>query len=152
MWEINDPEPVKLIVGILAANGDCLRAAVKSVTAEFGECDLESEVFGEDHDVIGLLIQAGYQIPNTNWEPFVRYEYIDFDDAYTDGLGNDYDEVNIITLGVNHYFAKHNAKFTLDVLYALDPLPVKEEGLGLRADGLEYDEQIVLRAQFQLLF
>jgi len=45
MWEINEPEPVKLIVGILAADKTCLQAALETITAEFGRTDLVSEVF-----------------------------------------------------------------------------------------------------------
>ena len=48
MWQINKPEPVKLIVGILAADEHCLQAAVDSITAEYGESDLFSEAFGFD--------------------------------------------------------------------------------------------------------
>ncbi len=39
------PSPVKLIVGILAADDRCLRAAVEAVTADFGASDLHSEVW-----------------------------------------------------------------------------------------------------------
>ena len=45
MWQINKPEPVKLIIGILAADRNCLQAAVDAITAEYGECDLISETF-----------------------------------------------------------------------------------------------------------
>jgi hypothetical protein len=45
MWEINKPEPVKLIVGILAADKICLQAAVDSIATEYGEYDLISEAF-----------------------------------------------------------------------------------------------------------
>ncbi len=45
MWRLNEPNPVKLIVGILAANHRCLHAAVDSVTSTFGRTDLISEVW-----------------------------------------------------------------------------------------------------------
>jgi len=45
MWELKDPEPVKLIIGILAADADCMRAAVEAVTAEFGKADFVSDVW-----------------------------------------------------------------------------------------------------------
>ena len=48
MWQINEPEPVKLIIGILAADKDCLTSAVETITAEFGECDLVSDAFDFD--------------------------------------------------------------------------------------------------------
>jgi len=40
MWQINKPEPVKLIIGILAADQTCLQAAVDAITAEYGKYDL----------------------------------------------------------------------------------------------------------------
>lgn len=45
MWEIREPQPVKLIVGILAADEECLQAAVQAVCCEFGESDFISEAF-----------------------------------------------------------------------------------------------------------
>jgi hypothetical protein len=45
MWELKDPKPVKLIVGILAANENCLKIAVESIEAEFGKIDLTSDVW-----------------------------------------------------------------------------------------------------------
>lgn len=45
MWEINEPEPVKLIIGILAADQVCLNEAVEVITAEYGEYDLISDVY-----------------------------------------------------------------------------------------------------------
>ena len=45
MWEIAEPDPVKLIVGILAADENCLRAAVAELCEEYGECDLVSEIY-----------------------------------------------------------------------------------------------------------
>jgi len=45
MWEVNNPRPVKLIIGILAANEACLKAAIEALQAEFGLFDLESSVW-----------------------------------------------------------------------------------------------------------
>ena len=45
MWELKEPRPVKLIIGILAANQDCLQAAIEALTAEFGKADLMSDVW-----------------------------------------------------------------------------------------------------------
>ncbi len=45
MWEIYEPEPVKLIVGILAGDEDCLKTAVEAICNEYGQCDLVSDVF-----------------------------------------------------------------------------------------------------------
>jgi len=45
MWELKEPKPVKLMIGILAANEDCLRAAIEALTSEFGKLDFVSEVW-----------------------------------------------------------------------------------------------------------
>ena len=45
MWEINEPKPVKLIIGILAADENSLQAAIESTIAQFGAPDLTSRIF-----------------------------------------------------------------------------------------------------------
>ena len=45
MWEIREPQPVKLIVGILAANEECLEAGRQSVEEQFGDSDMVSETW-----------------------------------------------------------------------------------------------------------
>lgn len=45
MWQLTEPKPVKLIIGILAANQDCLRTAIESLSVRFGTIDLASEVW-----------------------------------------------------------------------------------------------------------
>lgn len=45
MWDLKEPSPVKLIVGILVADENCLQAAVESLTAEFASLDLQSDVW-----------------------------------------------------------------------------------------------------------
>ena len=45
MWELKDPKPVKLIIGILAAHQDCLQAAMEAITSEFGKVDLISDIW-----------------------------------------------------------------------------------------------------------
>ena len=45
MWELKDPKPVKLIIGILAANEAALAAAVKAISKSFGVIDLTSDVW-----------------------------------------------------------------------------------------------------------
>lgn len=94
---------------------------------------------------------AGDVIPNSGWEPFVRWEYLDLDDAVNDG-SNTYDDLNLLTVGVNRYFNQHAAKFTLGVVFALDAVPITSGGLGLRADNPNIDDQTVVRAQCQLTF
>jgi len=45
MWEIKQPEPVKLVCGILASDRDCLEAALAALKEQFGPFDLQSEVW-----------------------------------------------------------------------------------------------------------
>ncbi len=45
MWKLNDPKPVKLIIGILASNHHCLHTAADSLSDKFGKVDLSSEVW-----------------------------------------------------------------------------------------------------------
>ena len=43
MWELKKPKPAKLIIGILAADQQCLSVAVEALGAGFGEIDLVSD-------------------------------------------------------------------------------------------------------------
>jgi hypothetical protein len=45
MWETKPPKPVKLIIGILAANKDALGKTVRALEKEFGNIDLKSDVW-----------------------------------------------------------------------------------------------------------
>jgi hypothetical protein len=45
MWNLQNPKPVKLIIGILAADEDCLRKAIDALSQQFGTIDLTSEVW-----------------------------------------------------------------------------------------------------------
>jgi hypothetical protein len=45
MWDLRNPQPVKLIIGILAANETALAAAVKAISKSFGVIDLASDVW-----------------------------------------------------------------------------------------------------------
>jgi hypothetical protein len=109
-----------------------------------------------DQDLYGAVVQGGYRI-TADLEPFVRYEWIDLDGGNTNTLADD--ELNILTVGANYYMKKHAAKLTVDVVWAFDPIPggvdmfgANSDNLGLLADDGTEDEQLVIRAQFQLLF
>ena len=45
MWDLKDPKPVKLIIGILAADRSCLHTAVEAVIDKFGRTDFTSNVW-----------------------------------------------------------------------------------------------------------
>ncbi len=145
------------------------------VSAEFGGANLFAALYGQHlcdngsagagglptnlaANQFGLVVQGGAFIVPDKVEPFVRYEWMTFDGVYyrnngagtQTGTGNVADDdLSIITAGVNYYIRKHNIKFTLDGMYALDPVPVANSGAGLlRSSG----EQFVLRAQMQWAF
>jgi predicted porin len=115
----------------------------------------ENPTPGDTLDHWGYQVQAGYMVIPDKLEPFVRYEHIDLDNAGAD-------EVDLLTFGANYYLNKHSAKFTLDLVWALDTLDATNtstalgsglsSGLGLLDDDGDEDDQIALRAQFQLLF
>jgi len=48
MWETKEPRPVKLFIGILAADHQCLHAAIEAIEAKFGKIDLVSDVWSFD--------------------------------------------------------------------------------------------------------
>ena len=48
MWELKEPKPVKLIIGILAANHQCLHIAVDVLSDKFGKADFTSDVWPFD--------------------------------------------------------------------------------------------------------
>jgi phosphate-selective porin len=102
-----------------------------------------------DSDPFGFVVQGGVFM-SEDWELFARYDFTDGDAL------NDYSE---ITFGVNYYMHKQAAKFTFDVVWALDETidnaggptsAVISTGTGLLAS--QESDQFVLRAQFQLVF
>jgi hypothetical protein len=48
MWELKEPKPVKLIVGILASDERCLTVARESLSSTLGAIDLASDVWTFD--------------------------------------------------------------------------------------------------------
>jgi hypothetical protein len=48
MWELKEPKPVKLIVGILASDERCLTAARESLSSALGAMDLASAIWTFD--------------------------------------------------------------------------------------------------------
>lgn len=92
----------------------------------------------------GAVLQVGYRVTE-KIEPFVRYEYVDFDDLF--GL----DQASILTGGFNYYVAP-NIKFSTDVQWGLDPIPFGAPQLGLRPDANDEEDQIAIRTQLQLSF
>jgi hypothetical protein len=95
----------------------------------------------------GLEMQGAYLF-RPEWEGFVRWDFIKFDNDVTFATGGSEDWFNEITVGLNRYIKSHYAKFTLDFTYLPNGAPADQIGLGeLGGD----DAQFVLRAQFQLV-
>jgi hypothetical protein len=104
---------------------------------------------------LGALAQMGYVIPGTRWEPFVRYDFIVYDQTGLASTANDF--FNEITVGVNYYYKRHAAKFTLDLVFLPDGFPTTRRtavvGAGSGMGAIESEiEQVILRGQFNLLF
>lgn len=48
MWKLQTPKPAKLIIGILAADEECLKAALEAINANFGKTDFLSDLWPFD--------------------------------------------------------------------------------------------------------
>ena len=48
MWKLKEPNPVKLVIGVLAANYQCLHSAADILTDKFGHADFSSDVWPFD--------------------------------------------------------------------------------------------------------
>ena len=115
---------------------------------------------GEDNfDQYAILVQASYFVVADTFEPFVRFEWIDMDHFSPFAVGQTAlnaaydDEIYLITVGFNWYFRKHDAKFSMDIVFLPDDaLPVAQTGLGLLQDDDDDSGQFVIRSQFQLQY
>lgn len=102
-------------------------------------------------DSIGVVVQGGYYLADT-WEIFGRYEWSDLDIPTVS-------DVNLFTIGVNKYFAEHNAKWTTGISVGFDPIlgvdaiaGTKFPLSGYSADPAGEDGQVTIRSQLQILF
>ncbi len=124
-------------------------------SAEFGQANLAAYVVGlstdpnataaTSYDQYGIVVQGGYHIVPDKFELFGRWEWMDLDNAVAS------DNLNILTFGVNYYFGRqHGWKWTTDLVYALDAVPVSASNIGLLADALNDSDQWALRSQMQV--
>jgi hypothetical protein len=112
----------------------------------------------ETPDIYGIMVQGGFYVAE-DWEPFARWEWADYDTPGASDLG-------LITIGINKYFAGHNAKWTTDFGFGYEPLdlsnfvaaPALTGGAApnpltnWRADNIDEDGQWLIRSQFQIYF
>ncbi len=101
-----------------------------------------------DYDQFGAVAQGSLDLVEDTWEAFARIEYFDFDGA----VGGGDDTFEALTVGVTRYLHWHTLKWTTEIGWAWEPVPVGVEGLGWRADGAGESDQIVLRSQVQAYF
>lgn len=94
----------------------------------------------------GILLQASYLL-TSKWEVFGRYEFMSIDAAHGSGSDGDF---QVLTAGVNYYWKKHAAKFTLQAMYLPNGSPVNDDAAGI-LDPDANDTQFVFTGQFQLL-
>lgn len=108
-----------------------------------------TETVAFEPDDFGFVAQGGIFLPETDWEVFARYDAIFLDD---DEREIDEDTFQTITFGTNWYWAGHAAKFTFDVQWFLDEANGLVTGRNLGYLGDDDENEVTLRAQFQLLF
>jgi hypothetical protein len=111
--------------------------------AKVGSGASATNVNGYDY---GFIVQAAYLV-NDRLEPFVRYDFINFDEDLLPNAKEN--QVHEFTVGANYYFKGHNAKFTADFTYLPNGTPVANTGGDILASDDE--AEFVIRAQFQLL-
>lgn len=119
----------------------------------------DSTVITPSGSQYGFIAQVGQFIVPDHMDVFARYEYANLKGGYFNNHNNvgstlsSNDKLSLVTVGTNYYFHKHNAKLTVDGVYALDPVSSdfnNAYGAGILTDSKK--GQFVLRAQFQLKF
>ncbi|MHC4317231.1 MAG: porin [Planctomycetota bacterium] len=153
-----DDDPMVLDIDQTILTGD--------VSWEFGGGNIFAAVMynsldypsgASDADQMGFVVQGGYYL-NDTWELYGRYEYADLDTK-------DIDDVNILSVGINKYFADHHAKWTTELGFAMDGILGHDEAAGgfdgntgafplagWRADPDGDDGQVTIKTQIQIVF
>ncbi len=106
----------------------------------------------QDFNDFGAVVQGSWRFAEDT-EAFARWDalFIDSDRGLSE------DNFHFVTAGINHYFAGHAAKFTVDAIYSFERTSdlqnigiLPDTGVGLLGDTEE--SEVVVRGQFQLLF
>jgi len=112
-----------------------------------------------------VVAQGGVFLIPDKFQPYVRYEYLDFDAE--NGSGDDIPSISLISAGFNYYIKKHNLKFTADAVYAVCGPNEDDYDSATFADnfnnngafsdslgfgGFSGEGQVVFRSQVQLTF
>lgn len=93
---------------------------------------------------LALVAQGGYYFAD-DIEAFARFEWSDTDTLSPDNL-------LIITGGATKYFGGQNVKWTTDIGFGLEPVPVTVPITDWRADSVGSSGQFVIRSQLQLAY
>ncbi len=93
----------------------------------------------------GAVAQGGVWLAPDTWEMFGRVEWSDFSD--------DADDLLLVTIGLNRYWAKHQLKWNTDVGYAINEVRGLSDSV-TRSTGWSDSGagEIVVRTSLQLLF
>ncbi len=110
---------------------------------------------GQSHgDQYGILAQASFFAIPDKMDIFGRWEYTDLDDHAANSvstISTVHDTCNLVTVGTNYYFHKHDLKATLDFTWVID----RAEGLGNDQTGVlgsSNRNEFVVRSQIQFQF
>ncbi len=103
-----------------------------------------AEGAGSSVSPMAIVAQGGFYFAK-DVEGFARFEYSDTDTLFADNI-------LIVTGGVTKYFEGHNAKWTTDIGFGLEPVPVTVPITDWRADSAGNSGQFVVRSQLQLAF
>ncbi|MGE3110057.1 MAG: porin [Phycisphaerales bacterium] len=105
-------------------------------------------------DDFGFVIQGGLRVAE-NTEIFARWDAVFLDE---DTVVSGEDNFHFLTVGLNQYYAGHAAKATLDFVYSFSETSPNFGGgfgglgTGTGVLGDTEEGEVVVRAQFQLLF
>lgn len=133
------------ITGDISIEGDGWNAFAAAIW------ESRDDDIADDTNPFGFVVQGGIYFTD-DLEGYARYEYGDLD---VDGA----EELSIITVGVNKYFAGNSMKWSTDIGFALNGVDAlwgggggSLAGTGWRSDVADEDGQFVFRSQIQLLF
>lgn len=123
------------------------------VSMEFGGGNLFAAIVGnnvdeqeqDSLDQLGVVLQGGLFLTD-DIELFSQYVWGDADGEASD--------LSVLTVGFNYYLAEHALKWTMDLGYAFNEVGGvwATKSAGYRKNDGGDDGQIVVRAQWQLLF
>ena len=99
----------------------------------------------------GLEGQVSQTFGNdNNWEGFGRYSVVIADTDVVRGTEAE-DMFHEVTVGVNRYFEGHKVKATVDLNWLLNGNAGSNSGLGYREQTDDFEAQVAIRGQIQLL-